>query len=80
MSSLTIKGIPEELLVQLRNAASVCRRSLNSEVLMRLERSLGSTRVDPDAFLARLNALQQRTELPPLTDEILERAINKGRP
>lgn len=80
MPSLTIKVIPEKLLEQLRKSASVHRRSLNSEVLIRLERSLGSTRIDPDVFLARVSALQQRTDLPPLTDDILERAINEGRP
>lgn len=74
--SLTIKDIPEELLVQLRKSAAVHRHSLNREVLVRLEHSLGRVRIDPDAFLARVSALQHRTRLPPLTDEILERAIN----
>ena len=80
MSSLTIKSIPEELLKQLRESALTHRRSLNSEVLSRLEHSLDSRRIDPDAFLARVGVLQQRTSLPPLTDEILEQAINEGRP
>lgn len=79
MSSLTIKSIPEELLAHLRKSAALQRRSLNSEVLMRLEQSVGSTRIDPDVFLARVSALQRRTELPPLTDKVLERAINEGR-
>ncbi len=80
MSSLTVKSIPEELLIQLRQSASANRRSLNSEVLLRLEHSLGSTLIDPDAFLAQLSVLQQRTQLPLLTDEILEQAIDEERP
>lgn len=80
MANLTIKGIPETLLEQLRAGAVAHRRSLNSEVLFRLEQSVGSTRVDPDAFLARVDALQQRVSLPPLTDALLEQARAEDRP
>lgn len=80
MASLTIKGIPESLLDQLRRRAAEHRRSLNSEVLHRLERSLGGGVVDPDAFLARLDQLQSRLSLPPLTEELLEQARHEGRP
>jgi len=80
MTSLTIKGIPDDLLERLRESAAEHRRSLNSEVIHRLERSIGSTPVDPDAFLARVRRLQERTKLPPLTDEMLEEARREGRP
>lgn len=80
MASLTIKGIPESLLEQLKRRAAEHRRSLNSEVLHRLERSVGSERIDPDALLARLDQLQNRVPLPPLTDERLEEARREGRP
>jgi plasmid stability protein len=80
MPSLTIKSIPDTLLEQLRQSAIAHRRSLNSEVLVRLERSLGSTQIDPDAFLARVQALHRRVSLPPLTDELLEQARTEGRP
>ena len=80
MANLTIKGIPDSLLERLKQSATEHRRSLNSEVLVRLERSLRSTPVDPKAFLARLKALQRRMPLPPLTDELLEQAQREGRP
>jgi Uma2 family endonuclease len=41
MSNLTLKGIPEALHEQLRVAAEASRRSLNGEIIHRLERSLG---------------------------------------
>jgi plasmid stability protein len=41
MASLTLKGIPDELLAQLKREAAEQRRSLNGEVLYRLERSVG---------------------------------------
>jgi hypothetical protein len=49
-------------------------------VIYRLERSIGSEPIDPDAFIARIRRLQERTKLPPLTDEVLEDALNYGRP
>ncbi len=80
MPSLTIKGIPDDLLQRLRQSAEEHRRSLNSEVLHRLERSVGTASVDPEAFLARVRRLQERTKLPALTDELLEQARREGRP
>lgn len=80
MPSLTIKGVPDDLLDRLRQSAEEHRRSLNGEVLHRLERSVGGAPVDPEAFLARVRRLRQRTNLPPLTDEMLEKARNEGRP
>ena len=80
MANLTLKGIPDALLEQLKQSAVEHRRSLNSEILIRLERSLQSAPTDPALFLARLKALQQRVPLPPLTDELLEQARREGRP
>lgn len=80
MASLSIKGIPEDLLDELRRSAERHRRSLNSEVLHLLECAVGPARFDPEVVLARIHRLQERTGLPPLTDEILDRAIDTGRP
>jgi plasmid stability protein len=80
MASLTIKGVPDEVLERLRRSAEEHRRSLNSEVIHRLERSVGSVPIDPEAYLARVRRLQERTNLPPLTDELLDEARREGRP
>lgn len=80
MRSLTIKGIPDELLDLLRERAEQHRRSLNSEVLHLLERSVTSARVTPSARLSRIRLLQDRIPLPPLTDEFLDKAIEESRP
>ena len=80
MASLTIKGIPDELLEKLRETAAEHRRSLNSEVIYRLERSVERPAVDPEALLGRIRARRTRFQGPPLTDEFLERAIDEGRP
>lgn len=80
MASLTVKGIPDPLYERLKLSAAENRRSLNSEVIICLERSLQSRRIDPEALLARLEVLQKRVSLPPLTDEILRKARTEGRP
>jgi antitoxin FitA len=80
MASLTIKGIPESLLIRLRRSAEQHRRSLNSEVLYRRERAVESEAVDPAAALARIRKLRERVPLPPLTEELLEQASAEGRP
>lgn len=80
MASFTIKGIPDPLLEQLRRSAEQHRRSLNSELLFRLERSVASTPMDADALLTRVRALRERARLPHLTDAMLQEAIDEGRP
>lgn len=80
MASLTIKGVPDSLLDALRRRAAQHRRSLNNEVLHLLESSAAAAQVDPDVLLTRLHRLQERAPLPPLTDAILEQAVEEGRP
>ena len=80
MPSLTIKSIPEDLLAKLRHSATAHRRSLNSEVLVCLEHSLSPKQIDPEGFLTRIEYLQERTNLPRLTDAMLDQAKRQGRP
>ena len=79
MATLTIKNIPDELHARLKRSAVQHRRSLNSEVIGCLEKALGSTRIDPDAFLAEVRA--HRKSIPGIfvTDEFLRAAKNEGR-
>ena len=80
MASLTIKGIPPELLEQLRTRAARHRRSLNSEILYLLESSVGRQPIDAEAVLTRIRRLRERTRLPALDEETLAQAIDEGRP
>lgn len=54
MPALTIKGIPDEVYRKLKAAAERHRRSLNSEAIVCLERSLSTEREDPGELLADL--------------------------
>jgi antitoxin FitA len=80
MPSLTIKNMPEGLYKQLKRRALDNRRSLNSEVLICLEQVLEDQPLDPQAALARIRELRQKTASHPLTDEMLQRAKLDGRP
>jgi plasmid stability protein len=80
MATITLKGIPDDLYERIKESATANRRSVNREVIVRLERSLGSKRVDPAEQLARVDALRDRLALPPLNDELLKLAKGAGRP
>jgi plasmid stability protein len=79
MTTLTLKNIPDELYDRLRQSATEARRSLNGEILFRLEASLRSRRIDPQELLARARAVR-RTVGQPVTEEELRRARSAGRP
>ena len=79
MASLTLKGIPDDLLTRLRRVAETNRRSLNREVIERLERSVEGRRLDPDSLLARADALRARLALAPMDDASIRRAKRAGR-
>jgi len=48
MPTLTIKNIPEDLYTQLKRHAEINRRSLNSEVILCIERAIHSRRIQPE--------------------------------
>jgi len=67
MPSLTLKDIPDELLQRLRDSAHRNRRSLNGEVLARLDVAVPPPPEDPEVTLARLAAFRKKWKLKPLT-------------
>lgn len=74
MPSLTVKNIPTELYERLKRSAEEHRRSINSEILVCLERALSSERMDPQALVAQADVLRARAALSPVTDELLAEA------
>ena len=79
MPTLTVKNLPDGLYRQLKERAATQRRSINSEILIGLERHLGSARFDPDAFLARLDAIHKRMKTPRVTKRFIQQAKLRGR-
>jgi antitoxin FitA len=79
MVNFTLKGIPDPLYERLRAAAARNRRSINGEVISRLERSLEMLPVDTDSLLSRVRAVREREPLPYLSDSALRSARDEGR-
>ena len=60
MLTLTLKNLPKDLHAMLKESAERNRRSLNSEILMRLERDLAAPTIDPELHAKQLKAFAAR--------------------
>ncbi len=81
MPALTIKGLPDDVYRRLKASAARHRRSLNSEVITCLERSLAFPERSPEEILRGLRRFHETLRgVPGLTDAFLRRAKSAGRP
>ncbi len=76
MLTLTLKNIPSHLHARLKESAEKNRRSLNSEILMRLERDVVAPKVDRAKLARELKAFTNR--LPYVDHRIGDRYKRKG--
>ena len=77
MATLTLKNIPDELHAHLKESAQRNRRSLNSEILIRLESAFSAPVVDPRRYARELQAF---TDAQPLADHsLVDRFKRQGR-
>jgi antitoxin FitA len=60
MLTLTLKNIPKDLHTMLKESAEKNRRSLNSEILIRLESDFAAPTVDPEVQARELKAFAAR--------------------
>ena len=77
MLTITLKNIPEDLHAMLKESAERNRRSLNSEILARLERELTAPTIDPRAHAKELKAFTAR--LPKVEHVRVSRYKDQGR-
>ena len=81
MATITLKNIPEVLYERLKHFAKLRRRSLNSEIIYNLEKSVGLAEEDPEELMKEIRAFRQRIgKKVQLSAEEIEKAINEGRP
>ncbi len=71
MASLTVKGVPEPLIAELKKEAAAHRRSLNGEVIYRLERSLASAPEETRKFVREADRLRERISVDTTVGDIL---------
>lgn len=79
-TTLTLKNIPDEVYVRLRAAADANHRSLNSEVLVYLERALLPTKVPVSERLARARNIRDSLVHAKVTPGRIDAAKREGRP
>ena len=77
MRTFTLKNIPDDLHARLKASAEHNRRSLNSEILARLEQDVRRPSIDPETHLARLRAFTSR--FPRVDDRQTSKYKRKGR-
>jgi plasmid stability protein len=80
MATITVKNIPDDLYQQLKAAAHANRRSVNSEIIVSIEKAVGAHPVDPEAMLATARQLRRLTAGAPITDAEFNQAKAVGRP
>jgi hypothetical protein len=80
MPTITVKNVPTELYERLKRSAEVNRRSINSEIIVCIERALYSRQIDPEAVLPRARELREKTVDYPITDEEFTGAKAAGQP
>ena len=77
MPTLTLKNIPDDLHARLKASAEHNRRSLNSEILVRLEQDIKRPVLDPVVHAGTLRAFAAR--LPRVTHSQVTRYKRQGR-
>jgi hypothetical protein len=80
MPSFTLKNIPQDLYELLKRSADANRRSINSELLVCVERALGVRPADADELLAQARAVRPAVGDAPLTAAEVTAAKRQGRP
>ena len=79
MPTLTIKNIPEDLYLQLKQSAKINHRSINSEVIVCIEQAVRSSRVTPEAILTKARKLREATISYSVNDSEFTQAKLMGR-
>lgn len=79
-ATITLKNIPDDIYDRLKEAAEAHHRSLNSEVIACLEKTLLPAKVSPEERLARARELRQRLKGRKFSAADIAKAINQGRP
>jgi hypothetical protein len=81
MATITLKNIPNALYERLKYFAKLRHRSLNSEIIYNLEKSVGLAEEDPQKLRQEAQAFRTRiAKKGQLNAKQIETVINEGRP
>jgi plasmid stability protein len=79
MPTITVKNIPLELYERLKQTAKVNRRSINSEIIMCIERAMNTQQVRPQEIIANARRLREKTASYLIGDDEFTRLKSEGR-
>jgi plasmid stability protein len=79
MATVTVKNIPDELYNRLKSVAEMNRRSINSEIIMCIENTISSHRIDLKEMLNDVRQLRKLTSGHMISDEAFNQAKTEGR-
>ncbi len=79
MASLTVKNIPDELYQHLKQAANAHHRSINSEIIVCLERVFLPQKMTSDEIKTIAKDLRSRVKATTNMDELIQQAKEEGR-
>jgi len=79
MRNITVKNIPDDLYDKIKATASDNRRSINNEIINRLDLSLKSVKLDANSLLQRIENFHNNVNMPLLTDVLLQNIKHEGR-
>jgi len=79
LATFTIKNIPPSLYEKLKQSAEINRRSINSEVIVCIENSVRSQKIDAKNILAKARKLRTLTQAYPISDDEITLAKEDGR-
>jgi plasmid stability protein len=77
--AITVKNIPDSLYCQLKQSAEAHHRSINSELIVCLEKVLTPQKIDKDILLSSARSIRDRLNHLKVTEEALNSARNMGR-
>ena len=79
MTTFTVKNIPPKIYEKLKKSAELNRRSINSEIIVCIEKTVHSQAIDIETVLMKARKLRSLTRSVPITDDELMLAKVDGR-
>lgn len=80
MAQIALRGIPDQLHEELRKAAARNHRSVNGEIIARLEESVGQRVLDAEQLMERIRSRWELIGDVDLHEDTLREMKNAGRP
>jgi len=77
--TITVKNIPPELYERLKQSAKANRRSINSEIIVCIERAMGTRQARPQEIVASARQLREKTARYLINDDEFTRLKSEGR-